>query len=154
CSGADVRYLRDLLAEGDTTTFSKLLDAGRHVVTAIRALPVPVIASVNGPAAGGGLNLALGCDIRIASETATFGQTFSRIGLAPDWGGLHFLPRLVGEAKAIELMMTGDVIDATEALMIGLVNRVVPAERLAEETEALARSLAGRPPRSLAAIKR
>ena len=153
CSGADVRYLAELLELRDAESFSKLLDAGRRVVTKIRSMAAPVIAAVNGPAAGGGLNLALACDIRIASETATFGQTFTRIGLAPDWGGLHFLPRLVGEAKAIELMMTGEIVDAAEALRIGLVNRVVPADRLAAETDALAELLAGRPPRSLAAIK-
>src|SRR6185369_15632335 len=105
-------------------------------------------------AAGGGLNLALACDIRNASETATFGQTFTRIGLAPDWGGVHFLPRLVGEAKVIELMMTGAMLPADEALRIGLVNRVVPAADLAAETDKLAELLAARPPISLQAIKR
>ena len=154
CSGADVRYLGELLADRDVESFTKLLDAGRRVVTRIRSMSAPVIAAVNGPAAGGGLNLALACDIRIASETATFGQTFTRIGLAPDWGGLHFLPRLVGEAKALELMMTGDIVDAAEALRIGLVNRVVPADRLEAEATALAELLAARPPRSLRAIKR
>jgi 2-(1,2-epoxy-1,2-dihydrophenyl)acetyl-CoA isomerase len=122
-------------------------------VTKIRTMAAPVIAAVNGPAAGGGLNLALACDIRIASDAATFGQTFTRIGLAPDWGGLHFLPRLVGEAKAIELMMTGEIVGAAEALRIGLVNRVVPAESFAGEVQALARMLASRPPGSLRAIK-
>ncbi len=153
CSGADINYLKELLAANDTDNFAKLLDAGRRVVTRIREMSAPVIASVNGPAAGGGLNLALACDIRIASETATFGQTFTRIGLAPDWGGLHFLPRLVGESRAIELMMTGDVIGAHDALRIGLVNRVVPLHELAEETEKLATLLASRSPRSMRAIK-
>jgi 2-(1,2-epoxy-1,2-dihydrophenyl)acetyl-CoA isomerase len=154
CSGADVGYLRELLDRGDAETFEKLLDAGRRVVTAIRELPIPVIASVNGAAAGGGLNLALACDIRIASDRATFGQTFTRIGLAPDWGGLHFLPRLVGEAKALELMMTGEMIGAEEALRIGLVNAVVPADELAAETGRLAAAIAAKPPVSLRAIKR
>lgn len=153
CSGADVRYLAELLERRDAEAFGKLLDAGRRVVTKIREMAAPVIAAVNGPAAGGGLNLALACDIRIASETATFGQTFTRIGLAPDWGGLHFLPRLVGEAKAIELMMTGEIVGAAEALRIGLVNRVAPADRLVDEVDALARLLASRPPGSLRAIK-
>jgi 2-(1,2-epoxy-1,2-dihydrophenyl)acetyl-CoA isomerase len=153
CSGADVTFLRELLENRDREAFRGLLDAGRDVVTRIRNMGVPVIASVNGAAAGGGLNLALACDLRIASEAATFGQTFARIGLAPDWGGIHFLPRLVGEAKAIELMMTGTMIDAAEALRIGLVNRVVPADRLAAETEQLAHSLAARPPLSVRAIK-
>ena len=153
CSGADINYLKELMAARDTENFAKLLDAGRRVVTRIRSMAAPVIASVNGPAAGGGLNLALACDIRIASESATFGQTFTRIGLAPDWGGLNFLPRLVGESRAIELMMTGDVIGAHDALRIGLVNRVVPHHDLEAETDKLATLLAGRPPRSLRAIK-
>lgn len=154
CSGADVKYLSELLDREDAASFEKLLDAGRNVVTKIRAMVAPVIASVNGPAAGGGLNLALACDIRIASDKATFGQTFGRIGLAPDWGGLHFLPRLVGEAKAIELMMTAEMIDAEEALRIGLVNRVVAHDALAEETDKLAELVASRPPLSIRAIKR
>lgn len=153
CSGADIGYLSELLDAHDTENFTKLLDAGRSVVTQIRAMAAPVIAAVNGPAAGGGCNLALGCDVRIASDRATFGQTFTRIGLAPDWGGIHFLPRLVGEAKAMELMMTGSMIDAHEALRIGLVNRVVPHAALAEEVDELATILAARPPLSLRAIK-
>src|SRR6185436_15947260 len=91
CSGADVKYLSELLAAHDATSFEQLLDAGRRVVTKIRDMAAPVVASVNGAAAGGGLNLALACDLRIASDRATFGQTFTRIGLAPDWGGVHFL---------------------------------------------------------------
>ncbi len=154
CSGADVRYLGELLEARDAANFEKLLDAGRRVVTKIREMAAPIVASVNGPAAGGGLNLALACDIRIASDRATFGQTFTRIGLAPDWGGLHFLPRLVGEAKALELMMTGEIVGAAEALRIGLVNRLVPHEELASETNRLAEMLAGRPEASLRAIKR
>jgi 2-(1,2-epoxy-1,2-dihydrophenyl)acetyl-CoA isomerase len=153
CSGADVRYLSELLAARDAASFEKLLDAGRNVVTKIREMPAPVVASVNGPAAGGGLNLALACDIRIASDRASFGQTFTRIGLAPDWGGLHFLPRLVGEAKAIELMMTGEIVGAAEALRLGLVNRVVPHDELEAETARLVDTLAARPPASLRAIK-
>jgi len=153
CSGADVGYLSELLAERDAASFEKLLDAGRAVVTKIREMAAPVVASVNGPAAGGGLNLALACDVRIASDRATFGQTFTRIGLAPDWGGLHFLPRLVGESKALELMMTGEIVDAAEALRIGLVNRVVAHDELAPETDRLAALLAARPPASLRAIK-
>jgi enoyl-CoA hydratase/carnithine racemase len=153
CSGADVGFLAELLARNDGDTFATLLDAGRKVVSLIRSMDIPVVASINGAAAGGGLNLALACDLRIASERATFGQTFTRIGLAPDWGGIHFLPRLVGESKAIELMMGGGMIDAPEALRIGLVNRVVDHERLEAETERLVDDLAAKPPASLRAIK-
>ncbi len=153
CSGADVSFLGELLDQDDRVTFETLLNAGRRVVSLIRSLEIPVIASVNGAAAGGGLNLALACDVRIASERATFGQTFVRIGLAPDWGGIHFLPRLVGESKAIELMMVGGMIDAADALRIGLVNRVVSHEDLEGETEKLAMALASKPPESIRAIK-
>ncbi len=123
------------------------------MVTAIRNTPKPVIASVNGAAAGGGANLALSCDIRIASDRASIGQTFNKIGLHPDWGGTYFLPRLVGPAKAFELISTGEMVPATEAHRIGLFNRVVPHELLAEETSSLARHLAAKPPLALALAK-
>jgi 2-(1,2-epoxy-1,2-dihydrophenyl)acetyl-CoA isomerase len=131
-----------------------LLEAGRRVVERLAGLPIPTIAAVNGVAAGAGLNLALACDLRVASERATFGATFVRIGLHPDWGGTYFLPRLVGEAKAKELCWLGDVIDAAEALRVGLVQRVVAAESLAEESAALARRLAQAPATSVREAKR
>jgi 2-(1,2-epoxy-1,2-dihydrophenyl)acetyl-CoA isomerase len=154
CAGADIGYMQSLLEAGDTATFTALVEAGRTVVTTIRQTPKPVIASVNGPAAGGGANLALACDLRIASSEARIGQTFSRIGLHPDWGGSFFLPRLVGPSRAFELLATGAMLDAEEALRLGLFNRVVPPERLAEETKAWARALAAQPPLALALIKR
>lgn len=154
CAGADISYMQQLLATGDREAFSALVDAGRSVVTTIRETTKPVIASVNGPAAGGGANLALACDLRIASDRASIGQTFTRIGLHPDWGGTYFLPRLVGPAKALELIFTGEMVDAAEALRLGLFNRVVPHARLADETAALARTLADKPPLALAAAKR
>lgn len=154
CAGADIGYMRDLLERRDESAFAELVEAGRDVVTTIRATPKPVIASVNGPAAGGGANLALACDIRIASDRATIGQTFNRIGLHPDWGGTYFLPRLVSPAKALELIFTGEMVDAAEALRLGLFNRVVPHEQLPAETGDVARSLASKPPIALALAKR
>ena len=153
CAGADISYLKDLIQRHDTEAFRALVEAGRAVVTAIRNTPKPVIASVNGAAAGGGANLALSCDIRIASDRASIGQTFNKIGLHPDWGGTYFLPRLVGPAKAFELISTGEMVPATEAHRIGLFNRVVPHELLAEETSSLARRLAAKPPLALALAK-
>jgi 2-(1,2-epoxy-1,2-dihydrophenyl)acetyl-CoA isomerase len=145
CTGADVTYLKQIAEDGDEDELRGLVEAGRAVVTAIRNAPQPVIASVNGPAAGGGANLALACDLRIASDRASIGQTFNRIGLHPDWGGTYFLPRLVGPAVAAELIFTGAMISADDALRLGLFNRVVPHERLAEETDALASQLAAKP---------
>src|SRR5712692_3953708 len=137
CAGADIGYMRELLESRDWEAAKALVEGGREVVTAIRNAPKPVIAAVNGPAAGGGANLALACDFRIASERATIGQTFNRIGLHPDWGGTYFLPRLVGPSKALELFLTGEVIGAAEALRIGLFTRVVPHDRLGAEVKEL-----------------
>lgn len=154
CAGADISYMQDLLARNDTTAFSELVEAGREVVTAIRESGKPVIAALNGPAAGGGANLALSCDLRIASDRASIGQTFNRIGLHPDWGGTFFLPRLVGASKALELVFGADMIPADEAYRIGLVNRVVPHDDLGRETDAWALRLAAKPPRALALAKK
>src|SRR6201997_417488 len=101
--------------EGNVDAFRKLLDAGRDVVTQIASMPKPVIASINGVAAGAGCNLALACDLRLASDAAKLGETFVRIGLHPDWGGTWLLPRLVGRSRAAELLMTGRIVDAKEA---------------------------------------
>jgi len=154
CAGADIAYMRELLDKEDWEAGKALVEAGREVVTTIRGTSKPVIASVNGPAAGGGANLALSCDLRIASDRARIGQTFNRIGLHPDWGGTFFLPRLVGPAKALELVYSAEMLDADEALRLGLFNRVVPHDRLAEETRALAAMLAAKPAIALALAKR
>src|SRR5947209_11769917 len=126
CAGGDVEYMSGLQKKGDVESFRKLLNAGRDVVTQIAEMPKPVIASVNGIAAGAGCNLALACDYRIASDTAKLGETFVKIGVHPDWGGTWFLPRLVGASRAFELLTTGRMVDAAEALAIGMVDRVVP----------------------------
>jgi enoyl-CoA hydratase/carnithine racemase len=153
CAGADVDYMRELTERGDVEGFRGLVEAGRQVVSTIRATAKPVIASVNGPAAGGGANLALACDIRIASERASIGQTFGRIGLNPDWGGVYFLPRLVGPSKALELIWSAAMVPADEALRLGLFSRVVAHERLEAETRAVAAELAARAPMALALAK-
>lgn len=119
----------------------------------LRALPKPVIASVNGVAAGGGANMALACDMIVASEKASFSQVFINVGLHVDTGGTYFLPWAVGVPKAMELMMTGDFISATEAERIGMINRVVAAEKLKDATVELAQKLAGKPPIALSMIK-
>lgn len=125
-AGADIAYMQNLTAL-EATAFAKL---GHEVMAAIENAPQPVIAAVNGFALGGGCELALACDIRLASESARFGQPEVNLGVIPGFGGTQRLPRLVGKGMACELLYTGDMIDAGEALRIGLVNRVVPADQL------------------------
>ena len=154
CAGADVGYMAQLVEARDTTAMAALVEAGRRVVMTISESAKPVIGSINGVAAGGGANLALACDLRIASDRAKLGQTFNRIGLHPDWGGSYFLPRLVGPAKALELFWLAEIVDAEECLRLGLFNRVVPHEMLGEETMELALALAAKPALALALAKR
>src|ERR1051325_1574652 len=154
CAGGDVEFMSLLQKVDDTERFRSLLDAGRDVVMQIATMAKPVIASVNGVAAGAGCNLALACDYRIASGAAKFSESFVRIGLHPDWGGSWLLPRLVGTSRAFEMMATGRMVAAEEALSIGLVDRVVAAEELANETETLASAIASAPPALIADMKR
>jgi 2-(1,2-epoxy-1,2-dihydrophenyl)acetyl-CoA isomerase len=154
CAGGDVEYMSGLQKNGDVDAFRKLLDAGRDIVTLIHEMPKPVIASVNGVAAGAGCNLALACDYRIASDNAKLGETFVKIGIHPDWGGTWFLPRLAGPGRAFELLTTGRMVDAAEALAMGMVDRVVALADLPEQTLTLARAIAAGPPQAIADIKR
>jgi 2-(1,2-epoxy-1,2-dihydrophenyl)acetyl-CoA isomerase len=132
----------------------KIAPVRDQVVLAMRNADKPVIAAVNGPAAGEGMNIALACDIRVASDTARFGQTFSRRGLHPDWGGTYFLPRIVGMAKACELIWSGKMIDAEEALHLGIVSEVTEPGVLLETAQALALSFAVGPPIAIRLAKR
>ncbi|MBA3778871.1 MAG: enoyl-CoA hydratase/isomerase family protein [Chloroflexi bacterium] len=124
------------------------------LILAIRSMEKPVIAAVNGVAAGAGCSLALACDIRLAAESASFIEVFGRVGLVPDTGSTWFLPRLVGYARAAEMTFTGEPVDALTAERIGLVNRVVPAADLMTEANELAGKLASAAPRALALTKR
>jgi 2-(1,2-epoxy-1,2-dihydrophenyl)acetyl-CoA isomerase len=126
---------------------------GHELVRTLRDLDVPVIASVSGAAVGAGCNLALACDIVVADESARFGQVFRNVGLHPDAGGTHFLPRQVGLKKACELIFTGEIIGAAEAEEIGMINRVVPEADLDSEVDGLAERIASGPPVALQLAK-
>jgi enoyl-CoA hydratase/carnithine racemase len=154
CAGGDVEFMNGLQERNDIDAFRKLLDAGRDIVLQIASMTKPVIASVNGVAAGAGCNLALACDYRIASDAAKFSQSFIRIGLHPDWGGTWLLPRLIGRSRAFELCASGRMVDVAEARSMGIVDRAVPAAELVAETEKLAGTFAAASPIALAGIKR
>jgi 2-(1,2-epoxy-1,2-dihydrophenyl)acetyl-CoA isomerase len=153
CAGADVAYMNELMERQDVDEFTRLLGAGRRVLMTIRQMTKPVIASVNGPAYGAGFNLVLACDIRIASTSATFSQSFVKVGLHPDWGGTYFLPRVVPTNLACEMFFLGDAINAERAERLGIVNRVVPDAELNVETLKLAERLRDAPFKSIAAAK-
>ena len=155
CSGGDVAHMVALKERGaGYDGLEPLVDAGRDIALRLEALAIPAIAAVNGVAAGAGCNLALACDLRLASDAARFGETFVRIGLHLDWGGAHHLPRLVGLGKALDLAWTGELVDAAEALRLGLVERVWPHAAFESEWRAYARRLAEAPATSIRAAKR
>ncbi len=153
CAGADVGYMREALAAQDWESAMGLVLSGGELVRLFREAPKPVLASLNGPAAGGGANLALACDLRIASDRASIGQVFHRIGLHPDMGGTFFLPQLVGPSRALELIWSAEMVPADRCLALGLVNRVVPHEELPAATATWARELAAAPPMAAALAK-
>jgi 2-(1,2-epoxy-1,2-dihydrophenyl)acetyl-CoA isomerase len=126
----------------DAAEVYHFMDRLGELAIGIRSMPKPVIASVNGVAAGGGANIALACDLIIASEEARFIQIYATKNLHPDVGATYFLPRLVGTARAMELLLTGRMVDAEEAVRIGLVNSVVPADQLEGKTKELAMNIA------------
>ena len=146
-AGADIGELTD---QGATGGRARAL-AGQQVFRRLERCGKPVIAAVNGFALGGGCELAMACHLRVASEQAKFGQPEVKLGIAPGYGGTVRLPRLVGKGRALELLLTGEMIDAQEALRIGLVNRVVPAERLLGDTEALLRTILANGPLAIRA---
>src|SRR3981189_130927 len=155
CAGGDVKAMQDANQAGRARPLMERVAPSRdRTVLLMRDSPKPIIAAVNGAAAGAGMNLALACDIRIASSAARFSQAFVRRGLHPDWGGTYFLPRVVGMAKACELIFTGEIIDAQEALRRGIVNAVYQPEELLPATHELARKIAAGPPVAIRLAKR
>jgi 2-(1,2-epoxy-1,2-dihydrophenyl)acetyl-CoA isomerase len=154
CAGGDINFMLDARKRHAVHDFEAILGAGKEIVAAIASMPKLVIAAVNGPAAGGGMSLALACDLRIASEQASFKQAFGQIGLYPDLGATFFLPRLVGLSRASELFYTAETLPAKEACRIGIVCRVYSPDKFEEETRALAESLAAGPPLAYRDVKR
>ncbi|MBI4279766.1 MAG: enoyl-CoA hydratase/isomerase family protein [Armatimonadetes bacterium] len=150
CSGQDLKEPASL----GLTPLALLRKRYNPIISRIATMEKPVIAGVNGLAGGAGCRLALACDQRIASEQATFVQIYSRVGLIPDSGSTYFLPRLVGTARALEMMFLAEPVSAQEALRLGMVNRVVSAEHLVDATAELARRLAAGPTRTYGLIKR
>jgi enoyl-CoA hydratase len=147
-AGADIRELAAL----DPAAARALAERGQHVFDLVERLGKPVVAAVNGFALGGGCELALACTLRVAAETARLGQPEINLGLIPGYGGTQRLARLVGRGRALEMLLTGDPIDAQEAWRIGLVNRVVPSAEVVPTAQALAARLAGKAPHAVRAI--
>ncbi len=153
CAGGDLGLIGKGRERGDTAELGPILRSGMQAVLNMRSMPQPVIAAVNGAAAGAGMNLALAADIRIATEESVFGQNFSKVGLYPDYGGTYFLPELVGPSRAAELFYTGEMIDAKTAHRLGLVNHVYSLDRFETEVKALAKKIADGPQVAIRAIK-
>lgn len=153
CSGGDIKDM----AEGKLKSWEMknfLWEGVHRIVLTMEDTDKPVIAAINGAAMGAGLDMALMCDLRVCSQKAKLAESYIMMGLVPGDGGAYFLPRVVGLARALELLFTGDAISADEALRIGLVNRIVPHERLMQETLELARQIASRPPLAIRMMKR
>jgi len=151
CAGQD---LKERLEPDAAPLAVELRERYNPIISAMRALDQPIVGAINGVAAGAGASLAFACDIRLAAEGASFVLAFGRIGLVPDSGATWFLPRLVGPAKAAELVLLGEALSATDAERFGLVARVVPADVLAGEARATAVRLAGLAPVAVASTKR
>jgi len=153
CSGGDIRDMAEgKLRSWDMKRF--LWDGVHRIILTLEDIDKPVIAAINGAAMGAGMDMAIMCDIRVSSDRAKLGESYIQMGLVPGDGGAWFLPRLVGVSKALELFLTADVLDAGEALSLGIVNRVVPHENLMEETMKLASRIAQKPPLAVKMMKR
>ncbi|OPY73924.1 MAG: 2,3-dehydroadipyl-CoA hydratase [Syntrophorhabdus sp. PtaU1.Bin002] len=153
CSGGDIRDMAEgKLKSWDMKRF--LWDGVHRIVLTLEDLDKPVIAAINGAAMGAGMDMAIMCDLRVCSDKAKLAESYIMMGLVPGDGGAYFLPRLVGTSKALELLLTGDVMTAEEALNLGIVNRVVPHDQLMKETMKLAEKIANKPPLAVSMMKR
>ncbi|MBH77174.1 MAG: enoyl-CoA hydratase [Dehalococcoidia bacterium] len=153
CAGLDLKA-RAANEDEEAASALRLFDLHNTPPLVLHRMDKPIICALNGPAAGYGMDLALGCDIRIASEQAKLGAVFVRRGVLPESGGTWYLPRLVGWARAAEIAFMGDVLDATRSQEMGLVNRVVPHEKLMDEVTVMASRIASNAPYAVQATKR
>lgn len=154
CSGEDLGALADGYTSGTPPELGRtLVDRYNPLIRALRAAPKPVVAGINGVAAGAGASLALACDYRIASEKAKFVLAFIKVGLVPDSGAVWFLAKMIGEARAMDLAISGRAVDAQEALSLGMVNEVVPPDELETRLASYASELASAPTRAYALTK-
>ena len=155
CAGGDLREMQKIASQNGRVEafFDEPLRELNDCIMLIRRTPLPIIAAVNGAASGGGCNLALACDVVIAGESARFNQAFVKIGLVPDCGGTFILPRLVGWRRATQLMMTGEVVTAPQALTMGMINAVVADDQLIAQAMAMAEALAAAPTAAIGRIK-
>lgn len=154
CSGGDIVEMGDRLDQKPAQRKAELFEKVQRIPLTLEDLDKPVIAALNGVATGAGLDLALMCDLRYAARSARFAETYLKVGLVPGAGGAHFLPRLVGASKALELFLTGDFVDAEEALRIGMVNKIFDDSQLMDEVMAIARRIARAPHLPVRFIKR
>lgn len=153
-AGGDVRSMQVQQENNDPSIVASRIVVANKVVRLLRDVAKPVIAAINGAAAGGGMNLALACDIRYASSSAFFSESFVKIGVVPDWGGHYFLTRLVGASQAMELMMLGERIDANTALRLGIVNAIYADDIFEQEVMKKARAFAAAPQGVIETVKR
>ncbi len=153
CAGGDLQYMEKAVADGRTDDAMKLVLRGTEVVRLVHGAPMPVIAALNGPAVGGGASLALACDLRLARDDARIHLSYAKLGLIPAWGGSWFLPCLVGESKALELLLAAEPVTASEALSLGLVNAVFPREEWEAEVRRRALAIAEHPAGAVRSIK-
>ena len=154
CAGGDLDRIRDARNRRAVSELQAMLVSGKELCLAIASMPKLVIAAVNGPAAGAGMSIALACDLRVASDQASFSQSFAQVGLYPDFGATFFLPRLVGLSRASELFYTAEKLSAEEAHRIGIVYEVYPQEEFSERMRALGEHLAAGPPIAYRDVKR
>ncbi len=155
CSGGDIdELMKQGQARGAQERKDELVGHVHRIPRILERLDKPVIAAINGAATGAGLDLALMCDLRYAAQSAKFAETYVKLALMPGAGGAYFLPRIIGRARALEMLWTGDFIDGEEAERIGLINKALPDDELMPHALAMARRLAAAPTQSIRAIKR